>query len=85
MLVKINTSRGSIPKNKKQLVIMDRGIADCIGFKSFNLQDVKQAVIEIFKVAQYESFPREYQTLSLSENLSKNSKMLSLNPILRGY
>ena len=85
MLVKINISRRSIAKNRKELVIMDRGITDCIDFKSSDLQDLKQTVTEIFKVGQYESFPREYQTLSLSENLPKNSNILSLNPILREY
>ena len=80
-LVKINVSRSSITKYKKHWLLWKRGKTDHINFKSFNLQDLKQAVKEICKLAQYESFPREYQTLSLSKLLPKNSNILSLNPI----
>ena len=42
---------------------------------------MKQPVIEIYKLAQYESFPREYETLSMLKFIPKSSNILSLNPI----
>ena len=68
-------------KIKNNWLLWKQGKTDHINSKSFNLQDLKQAVKEICKLAQYESLPREYQTLSLSKPLPKNSNILSLNPI----
>ena len=46
------------------------------------VKDIQQAEFEIFKEAQLECFPDEFRTLKKNMNLSKNSKLLPLNPIV---
>ena len=60
---------------------METWKTDRIDFKSFNLQDLKEAMKEIWKLTQYKTFAREYQTLSLSKTPPRNSNILSVNPI----
>ena len=60
-------------KIKNNWLLWKGGKTDRIDFKSFNLQDLKEAVKEICKLAQYESFPREYQILSLPKLLPKKT------------
>ena len=49
----------ALRKIKNNWLLWKRGKTDHINFKSFSLQDLKQAVKEICKLAQCESFPRE--------------------------
>ena len=50
--------------------------------KKIAVKDIEQAEFEIFKEAQLECFPDELKTLKKDMSLSKNSKLLPLNPIV---
>ena len=52
--------------------------------KYLTLSDIEESKLVLFRTAQIESYPDEYTLLSKGKCLTRNSSLISLNPILQG-